>query len=80
MQTDIFTKRRNDSLIFFAVLAFLTMIPIMAAMAVAYTLGEGLGRLGCISFGCCYGKAIDTCHPLVRRIFSKTPFIFKGAT
>ncbi len=58
----------------------LPMIPIMAAMAVAYTLGEGLGRLGCISFGCCYGKAIDTCHPLVRRIFSKTPFIFQGAT
>ncbi len=58
----------------------LPVLPIMAAMAVAYTLGEGLGRLGCISFGCCYGKAIDDCHPLIRRLFSRTAFIFQGAT
>ncbi len=58
----------------------LPMLPMMAAMAVAYTLGEGLGRLGCISFGCCYGKAIGDCHPLIGRLFSKTAFIFQGAT
>jgi Prolipoprotein diacylglyceryl transferase len=58
----------------------LPMLPIMAAMAIAYTLGEGLGRLGCISFGCCYGKAIEDCHPLIRKLFSKTAFIFQGET
>jgi prolipoprotein diacylglyceryltransferase len=58
----------------------LPMLPILAAMATAYTLGEGLGRLGCISFGCCYGKAVEDCHPLIGRLFSKTCFIFEGAT
>src|SRR5512135_2110193 len=31
-----------------------SMSPTLAAMTVAYVLGEGLGRLACISFGCCY--------------------------
>src|SRR5690606_20826925 len=34
----------------------LPLAPSLAAMAIAYVLGEGLGRLACISFGCCYGK------------------------
>jgi prolipoprotein diacylglyceryltransferase len=58
----------------------LPMLPVLAAMAVAYSLGEGLGRLGCISFGCCYGKAIKDCGPFVRRFFSRTAFIFRGST
>jgi prolipoprotein diacylglyceryltransferase len=58
----------------------LPMMPMMAAMAIAYTLGEGLGRLGCISFGCCYGKALRDCSPLMQRIFSPTALVFQGAT
>lgn len=59
---------------------FLPMLPVLAAMAVAYTLGEGLGRLGCISFGCCYGKKISDCGPLTGQLFSKAAFIFNGPT
>jgi hypothetical protein len=60
--------------------SFLPIIPILAAMSIAYTLGEGLGRLGCISFGCCYGKPVKDCHWLLRRVFAHRNFIFHGAT
>ncbi len=30
----------------------------LAAVAVAYTVGEGFGRLACSSFGCCYGRPV----------------------
>ena len=55
-------------------------LPILAAMAIAYAVGEGVGRLACISFGCCYGKSIDSCHPFLQRLFSRHAFIFTGAT
>ncbi|MGB5232943.1 MAG: prolipoprotein diacylglyceryl transferase family protein [Desulfoprunum sp.] len=58
----------------------LPVLPVLAAMATAYTLGEGLGRLGCISFGCCYGKRLEDCSPLVRKIFSRYPLVFSGPT
>lgn len=58
----------------------LPILPVLAAMAVAYTLGEGLGRLGCISFGCCYGKAIKDCSPFIQGLFSRTAFVFRGPT
>jgi hypothetical protein len=56
------------------------MVAGLAAMSVAYALGEGLGRLACISFGCCYGRPLAECHPLVRRVFSRCSFVFSGAT
>ena len=59
---------------------FLPVIPVLAAMSIAYTLGEGFGRLGCISFGCCYGKPIKDCHWLLQRLFAKKNFIFHGST
>ncbi len=58
----------------------LPMLPVLAAIAVAYTLGEGLGRLGCISFGCCYGKRLKDCSPFLQRLFAGTAFIFDGQT
>lgn len=58
----------------------LPVIPLLAALSIAYTLGEGLGRLGCISYGCCYGKPIKECSPLVKFLFSKINFIFHGDT
>ncbi|MCG8637233.1 MAG: prolipoprotein diacylglyceryl transferase, partial [Desulfobacterales bacterium] len=30
----------------------------MACMCIGYTFGESLGRLACLSFGCCYGKPL----------------------
>ena len=60
--------------------ADLPVIPVMAALATAYALGEGIGRLACISFGCCYGKPMDAVHPLLRRLFAGHAFVFTGAT
>ena len=60
--------------------SFLPIIPVLAAMSIAYTLGEGLGRLGCISFGCCYGKPVKDCHWLLQRLFARRNFVFQGAT
>ncbi len=60
--------------------SFLPVMPVLAAMSIAYTLGEGLGRLGCISFGCCYGKPLKDCHWLLQRLFARRNFIFQGAT
>ncbi|HHD63610.1 MAG TPA: prolipoprotein diacylglyceryl transferase [Desulfobulbaceae bacterium] len=58
----------------------LPMMPVLAAMAIGYTLGEGLGRLACVSFGCCYGKPVADCSRPVRFLFKKMHFIFTGAT
>ena len=58
----------------------LPMLPVLTAMTIAYVLGEGLGRLGCISFGCCYGKPLKECSPFLQRLFGRSAFIFQGAT
>jgi prolipoprotein diacylglyceryltransferase len=58
-------------------------IPVMsayAAIAIAYAFGEGLGRLACISFGCCYGKPLSTSSEFLRRIFTGRGFVFFGST
>jgi hypothetical protein len=54
------------------------MIPSLAAMMIAYAFGEGLGRLACISFGCCYGVSLDQAPPLLRRVFDRWHFVFSG--
>jgi len=48
----------------------------LAAISIAYAFGEGLGRLACISFGCCYGKALNQCSSRVRRLFKNLNFTF----
>lgn len=58
----------------------LPMAPTVAAMAIAYVLGEGLGRLACISFGCCYGKPITEVSVWARRWFERFHFAFSGDT
>lgn len=52
----------------------------MAALSTAYAFGEGIGRLACISFGCCYGRPLAACHPLIQRLFLKRSFVFSGKT
>lgn len=51
-----------------------------AAISIAYTYGEGLGRLACISFGCCYGKTLSQSGRLMNSLFSKFHFVFYGKT
>ncbi len=54
------------------------MTETMAAMMVAYAFGEGIGRLACISFGCCYGKPLTDCNPFLKKIFRRWNFVFWG--
>ncbi|MGD0278890.1 MAG: prolipoprotein diacylglyceryl transferase family protein [Smithella sp.] len=56
------------------------MLETLTAIFIAYAFGEGIGRLACISFGCCYGKPLNACHPLIKIIFNKRHFIFWGKT
>jgi len=56
------------------------MVPTVAAMGIAYVLGEGFGRLACISFGCCYGKPLSEVAPRLRRLFERFHFAFQGET
>jgi hypothetical protein len=58
-------------------------IPVMAAyaaIAIAYAFGEGLGRMACISFGCCYGKPLSDSSLLLKRLFTGRGFVFFGST
>lgn len=59
--------------------AAIPVIPTLAAIAIAYAFGEGLGRLGCISFGCCYGRPVRDLPPAAQRLFSRFHFVFEGS-
>lgn len=50
----------------------------MAAIMTAYAFGEGLGRLACISFGCCYGKPLSHLSLALQRVFERWHFVFFG--
>lgn len=52
----------------------------LAALAIAYAFGEGLGRLACISFGCCYGKPLVGAPPWLWWLFAGRCFTFYGKT
>jgi len=60
--------------------AHIPVVPVLAAMSVAYAFGEGLGRLACISFGCCYGQPLAQAHPFLRWLFRRWHFVFHGST
>jgi len=53
---------------------------LLAAISIAYAFGEGLGRLACLSFGCCYGKPLNRCSPRVRKLFHRFCLVFHGKT
>lgn len=52
----------------------------LGALSIAYVLGEGVGRLACISFGCCYGLPVERCHGWVRAFSRRRHFVFTGST
>jgi len=58
----------------------LPTLPMLAAMSIAYVMGEGIGRLACISFGCCYGKALNDAPTWARRMFATLNHVFIGKT
>jgi hypothetical protein len=58
----------------------LPTFPILTALAIAYAFGEGLGRLACISFGCCYGKPLEESPTWLNRLFGHGAVRFFGNT
>ena len=56
----------------------LAFMPTMAALTISYAFGEGLGRLACISFGCCYGMPLGDCPPWLRRALGGRGLVFWG--
>jgi len=58
----------------------LPVVVVMAALATAYAFGEGIGRLACISFGCCYGKCLSDCPLWMQRFMKNVCFVFYGKT
>jgi len=54
------------------------MLYVMGAIAPAYALGEGIGRLACLSFGCCYGRPLADCPAWLRKWFNHGSLVFEG--
>jgi len=53
---------------------------VFGAMSIGYAFGEGIGRLACISFGCCYGKPLSRIAPWMRVVLRRFHFVFWGDT
>jgi prolipoprotein diacylglyceryltransferase len=58
----------------------LPVLPVMAAAVIAYVLGESVGRLACLSFGCCYGVPLREASPSIVRVFRTHPLVIEGPT
>src|SRR5690606_17646535 len=58
----------------------LPVLPMLAAMAIAYVIGEGVGRLACISFGCCYGKPVEDSPAVLRLLAQRYGEVLEGET
>lgn len=56
----------------------LPILTICAALALAYAYGEGVGRLACLSFGCCYGQPMDELNPLLQKMFAPFAITYEG--
>ena len=56
------------------------VLPTFAAAAIAYVLAESIGRLACLSFGCCYGMPLRDANPTIARLFQKHNLVIHGAT
>lgn len=58
----------------------LPALALLAALGIAYNFGEGLGRLACLSFGCCYGRPLASLSRPWRRLFAPFALRFVGGT
>jgi len=54
--------------------------PMLAALGIGYVLGEGLGRLACLSFGCCYGKPLRQCGRVAAFLLDRAAVVFAAPT
>jgi hypothetical protein len=55
------------------------VLPVFAAAINAYVLAEAIGRLACISFGCCYGLPLRDARPWLAQLFRRHSLILKGS-
>jgi hypothetical protein len=53
------------------------LIAVTCASA-SYVLGEAIGRLACLSFGCCYGKPISQCTSLQKALYGPSATVYRG--
>lgn len=60
--------------------ALVAFLPFFSAMAIAYAFGEGVGRLGCLSFGCCYGRPLSDDPRSLDRFVRPFGLVFTGKT
>ena len=58
----------------------IAVLPILAAAAISYAVGESIGRLACLSFGCCYGMPLRDAKPALARLFRRHNLVIHGAT
>jgi hypothetical protein len=61
-------------------IAGVPLAPTLGALAVAYVLGESVGRLACLSFGCCFGRPIADLDQAGQRLLGRFSLAFHGAT
>ncbi len=55
------------------------LLPILSTMSVSFLLGESIGRLGCISFGCCYGKKVEEVNnTFLKKVFNNFNTVYYG--
>lgn len=59
---------------------YIPVWPGLAALAAAYCLGESVGRLACISFGCCYGRPVSDISGSLAFLMENLAFVFHGKT
>lgn len=55
-------------------------LAMVASLSAGYATGEGVGRLACISFGCCYGRRLSECPDWLRSLFEGRPAVVVGST
>lgn len=51
---------------------------VLSVLAICYCYGEGLGRLACLSFGCCYGKPLSKLSSPAQKLFRSFHLRFVG--
>jgi hypothetical protein len=56
------------------------VLQLLAAASISYALSESIGRLACLSFGCCYGVPLRDASPQMARLFRRCHVVFHGDT
>lgn len=58
----------------------LPTLAILAAISISYVIGEGIGRLACLSFGCCYGRPLSQSPRWLQSSCRHWPHSYQGKT